>query len=176
MRDETTSNFRVAGWCAFLSAIVAAVGIVFLLLLYVGFFTGSEGLLRFGPLNDFCIIVQYLLALPIVVAFHRILSPQSPRIAILASLIASVGIVGVVIFQYLLIAGAMTFEEQVGYASASLLVIGVWILITSTVARRDGLLNINLGVAVVGALYLGYPFWAYRVGQRLWSAERSSAR
>src|SRR3990170_3920208 len=129
MRDEGSALFPAAGWSAYMGAVVSAFGIAFLVLLYVGFFTGAEGLLKFGPLNDICIIIQYVLALPIVVAFHSLLSPQSPRLSLFAMLVAQVGILGVVVFQSLLITGVMAFQEQVVYASTSMLIVGVWIVI-----------------------------------------------
>ena len=176
MRDEGSALLRAAGWSAFLGAVVSAFGIAFLVLLYVGFFTGAEGLLKFGPLNDICIIIQYLLALPIVVAFHRLLSPQSPRLSLFAMLVAQVGILGVVVFQSLLITGVMTFLEQVVYASTSMLIVGVWIAITGFLGRQLGRFNISLGPIILGALYVGYPLWAYRVGQRLLSETRTTVK
>ena len=174
MRDERSALFRAAAWGASLGAVVSAFGIVCLGLLYVGFLPHAEGLRRFGPLNDICIVVQYILALPIVVAFHRMLRPHSPRLRLIAMLIALVGIVGVVVFQSLLLTGVMPFLEQVAYASASLLMVGVWIVIIGFVGRRAGLLSISVATIILGALYIGYPLWAYRVGQRLRSEHRTS--
>jgi len=176
MPDVGSALFPAAGWSAYMGAVVSAFGIAFLVLLYVGFFTGAEGLLKFGPLNDICIIIQYVLALPIVVAFHRLLSPQSPRLSLFAMLVAQVGILGVVVFQSLLITGVMTFLEQVAYASTSMLIVGVWIAITGFLGRRLGLLNISVGPIILGALYVGYPLWAYRVGQRLLLENRTTVK
>jgi len=174
MRDEASTFFRVAGWSAYVSAVVSAFGIVFLLLLYVGFFGGKESLLIFGPLNDICNIVQYTLALPIAVAFHRLLRDRSPGLSLVAMLIAVVGIVGVVVSQFLLITDVMSISEQLAYASASLLIVGVWIVITGFLGRRSGRLQISVAVIILGALYIGYPLWAYRVGQQLLSGKRTT--
>ncbi len=174
MRDEAFTLFRAAGWSAYVSAVVSAFGIVFLVLLYVGFFAGAEGLLRFGPLNDICGLIQYALALPIAVAFHRILRAQSPGLRLVAMLIGVIGIVGFVVFQSLLITGVMPFSEQIAYASASGLTIGVWIVITGLLARRSGRLHISVAVIILGALCFGYPLWAYRVGQQLLSGNRTT--
>jgi len=54
----------VAGWCAYLSGIVAIFGIVFL----VAFFTVGGG---FGKLNDIAAIVQLTFMLPIALTLRR---------------------------------------------------------------------------------------------------------
>lgn len=167
--NNFNQRLRIAGWCACASAVVSGFGVVFLAALYVGFFTGNAELLGFGTLNDLCIIIQYLLALPVLVAFHRIISPQSPRASTVATLMGLVGILIVVGFQVLLIAGVMTFSDQVVFASAGLLVIGGWILIISyrlqvTTNLRNGLL-----LGILGFLYVGYPVWAFVIGRRLLS-------
>ena len=167
MRSKDATLFRVAGWSAYVSSIVSAIGIAFLLLLYAGFFANVEPLLVFGPLNDVMVIVQYILALPVVVSLHRILRPRSPGLSLLAMVAALVGTGGVVMFQLLLLAGTMSFSEQVGYVSTFLLVLGAWIVITSLLGRRSGLLRLSVPAIILGALYLGYPLWAYRVGQQL---------
>ena len=174
MRDEDSTLFRVAGWSAYVSAVVSAFGIVFLVLLYVGYFAGAEGLLRFGPLSDICGLIQYAFALPIVVAFYRILRPQAPGLSLVAMLIGVIGIVGFVMFQALLITGVMSFSEQIAYVSASGLIIGVWIVITGFLGRRSGRLHLSVPVIILGALNFLYPLWAYRVGQQLLSRNRTT--
>ncbi|GMR09766.1 MAG: hypothetical protein BMS9Abin28_0586 [Anaerolineae bacterium] len=174
MQSEGSTPFRAAGRSAYVSSAVSAFGIAFLVLLYVGIFASIEPLGVFGPLNDLFVLVQYTLALPVVVAFHRILRPQSPRLSLVAMLVAVVGIVGVVVFQLLLITGAMSFLEQVAYASASILLVGVWIVITGFLGRRSGKLQLSVAAIILGALYFGYPLWAYRVGRQLLAGDRAS--
>lgn len=166
MRNEDSTLVRAAGWSAYVSSAVSALGVAFLLLLYLGFLANLESLLVFGPLNDLLVIVQYLLALPVAVALYQILKAQSAGMSLVAVLAAFVGIVGVVVFTSLLIAGVMTFSEQVGYVSAFLLVVGVWIVITGLLGRR-GKLRLSIPAIILGALYVGFPLWAYRVGQQL---------
>lgn len=172
MRRDNSTLFRAAGRSAYVSSAVSAIGIVFLMLLYVGFFANVELLLVFGPLNDVLIIVQYLFALPVAVALHRILKHQSAGLSLVAMLVAFVGIGGAVVFQLLLITGVMTFSEQVVYASTFILVVGVWILITGFMGRRSGELRLSIPAIILGALYFGYPLWAYRVGQQFLAEDR----
>ena len=73
----------------------------------------------------------------------------------------------VVLFQSLLLLGAMPFRVQMPLASVSILVIGAWLLTTGVWARRAGTLRASTMLLILAALYFGYPFWAYRVAQQL---------
>lgn len=154
-------------WAAFTSATIAAIGIVCLVLLYVGLGLRLEVLRPFGPLNDICVVLQYVAALPIVVAFHRLLAPHAPIPTRLATLAAVVGIGGTAVLQYLLLAGRMAFVDQVGYVSVTVSLIGVWIVTTGMLGRRYGLIPLKLSLVWLAALYFGYPVWMYRVGRLL---------
>ncbi len=170
MKDHRASQlFLIAGWSAYASAVVGALGVVFLAALYVGLFTSNMGLQKFGILNDICIIIQYLLALSVVVALHRIVAVHSPRLSTAAMLMGICGIIVVVVFQVLLVVGLMTFRNQVAFASAGLLVIGGWILIIGYQLQATGKLRKVLLVAILGFLYFGYPVWAIAVGRLLLS-------
>ena len=167
MQSDGSTLFRAAGRSALVSSAVSAIGVVSLVLLYVGFIANVESLLIFGPINDALIIVQYALALPVAVAMHRILKPRSPKPSLVGMLVAFVGIGGVIVFQLLLLTGVMSFSEQIVYASTFLLVIGVWIVITGFVGRGSGGFGFSIPTIVLGASYLGYPLWIYRVGRYL---------
>ena len=158
---------RVAGWAALASSVVAAIGVVFILLLYAGMLTGATALLPFGPANDVCVIVQYLLALPVALALDRILRRHAPTASRLATCAAIVGIVGVTVFQSLLLAGALSFERQILPASLSVLLMGLWIVVAGGVGQRSGELPASRASIVAAALYFGYPVWAWRVGRLL---------
>lgn len=158
--------FRVAGHAA-ASSVVAAVGLVFFVLLYLGIFTGSNVLLSFGPANDVCVLAQYALALPAAVALHRILGHHAPRASLVALCLAVVGGFGVVVFQTLLLTSALSFEQQVLPASLSVLLMGVWILLTSRIGHRSGEMGGNTASGISAALYFGFPLWIWRVGRQL---------
>jgi hypothetical protein len=170
----------VAGWCAYLSGVVSIVGIVFLVIMYIGFFTNDLGLQRFGPLNDVCIIIQYLLALPVALALHQLLKSRAPNLSRTALLIGIAGMIGVMVLQGLLVAGVVTFEEQVGAVMVALLVVGAWLVITGYLGRSTGKLPRGLRMSILAAFYLGYPIWAFWLGRKLLSrrstfAERSAS-
>jgi hypothetical protein len=169
MQAENVRLFRAAGWSASISAVVSAFGVLFLVLLYIGFLPGLESLQVFGPINDVCVLIQYALAVPVVMALYRILRDRSPLLCLLASVIGIVGIVGVVVFQLFLLTGVMTFSEQVGYASTSILLIGVWIVIAGMIGRKSGVLPYSLPLLILAFFYFGFPIWAYRTGKQLLS-------
>lgn len=162
----SSGRFRLTSWAAKASAAVAGVGIVCLVLLYAGLGLEIRTLQRFGPLNDLCVVLQYALALPVVRAFHRMLAPHAPGRIRVATLAAVTGILGTGFLQSLLLTGRMTFAEQVPYVSITVLLIGVWIVITGTLGRRLGRFPFGMPSVWLAALYFGYPVWMYRVGQQ----------
>jgi hypothetical protein len=158
---------RIPTSAAYGSAIVAAIGVLFLVLMYADFLTPAKGLRVFGPLNDACVLVQYALALPIVVALHRLLTQHSPHLRVLALIFEVGGAAGTIVFQAVLLSGLLPFRQQVLYAAASLLVVGIWVLTTGVMGRRSGILQGSVPLLVLAAPCFGYPIWAYRLGQQL---------
>ena len=167
MHDRNTPLFGLAGWAAYGSAGVSALGVVCIVLLYVGLITSTKALLIFGPINDLCVAIQYLLALPVLVAVQRLTQPQSPRLTVFASTLGALGIAGIIVFQALFLAGLMSFATQLPFASASVLTIGAWILFAGAMGRRGNVIASGVTVDILAALYFGYPVWAYRMGQQL---------
>lgn len=159
----------LAGWCAIASGIVSVTGIVFLAVMYIGFFTDNLAFQRFGTLNDICIIIQYLLALPITLVLHQRLKAQAPILSRAAMWIGIAGMIAVAVLQWLLVSGVLTFEEQVGLVIVALLIVGVWLLITGYLGRSTGKLPSSLLLSVLALFYLGYPVWAFWVGRNLLS-------
>jgi hypothetical protein len=88
---------------------------------------------------------------------------------------AIVGIVGVILFQALLLLGLMSFRAQVTWASASVLLVGCWIVMTWASGRRRGVVPANAILTFAAALYFGYPLWIYSIGQRLRPAAPATA-
>jgi hypothetical protein len=173
MRDEPSGISRVAGWSAYGAAVVSALGILCLIVLYIGLFTGNAFLLGFGVYNDIAIIVQYLLALPIVAALHRMLRADAPRASAAAALLAVLGIIGVTVFQWLFLTGAISLGQSFLTTGPSvLLMIGSWIVITGVLGRRTGTLHNGMAVIILAAQYFAYPVWAFRVGRQLLSTHR----
>jgi hypothetical protein len=175
MPSNQSSPAVIAKRTALASAIVAAVGVVCLVLLYIGLLAPFRRLLIFGPLNDICVLVQYALALPTVLALHRVMRTDAPISSLCAVITAMVGIVGVVLFQALLLLGLMSFRAQVAWASASVLLVGGWIVMTWAIGRRRGVVPASAILTFAAAVYFGYPLWIYSVGHRLQPAAPGSA-
>ena len=180
MHSATTTP-TVTGWlrvvgAAMLASGVAAVPMVATLLaMYVGFALGPDArptALRLGAINDALAIVVYGLALPVVPAMHVLLRETGTTRSLLLAAIGAAGILVTMILQWLLVTGALTFEQQIIPVSIALLAVGAWMVGTGVLAQRTGLLPRGLRDGLLGALYVGYPAWAFGIGRRLLRAPR----
>ncbi len=161
---------RIVGWLAYSSGVVAAVGVVFIVGMYVLFFAGmmTTGE-RFGSINDAAVLIQYLLALPTPFTLHKLVQGRSPVLSRAAMMIGIVGMIAIIVLQYLFIAGVLTFEQQVGAVSVALLAVAVWLVVTGYLGRFTGKLPGSLLMSIIGASYVGFPIWAFWLGRRLLS-------
>jgi hypothetical protein len=175
-RVPSPAGSAEAGALAMLaSAAASAVGIVFITLMYAALAVGAQGPgLMFGWINDVAVLLQYLLAVPGVLAIGAALRTGSPRLTLAGTLLALAGIAVIVVSQALLVAGVLTFEQEIGPASLGLLVLGAWMVGAAVVGRRAGTAPAGPGTAIAAALYLGYPVWAYRTGRWMRSAVASN--
>jgi hypothetical protein len=167
---ETSRLFVVAGYAAIVSGVLALPMIAALVAMFVGFALGPDArqaALRFGTINDLLIIVVYALLLPVIPAMHVVVRETGSVRSLLLATVGTAGIVITIVLTWLLIIGAMPFEQQVGPVSVSLLAAGAWILGTSYLARNVGFLPHGLRNGVLGALYLGIPVWGIDLGRRL---------
>jgi hypothetical protein len=172
MRDKRPNQlFLIAGWCAYASGVVSLIGIVFLILMFIGFSTNNLRLQGFGTLNDICVVIQYLLALPITLTLHQSLKSHGLILSRAATLIGIAGIIAVMVLQWLLVSGVLTFEEQIGPVMIALLGVGIWLVITGYLGRLAGNMPRSLLMSVLAAFYLGYPIWAIWLGKRLLSGK-----
>jgi hypothetical protein len=154
------------------SAAAGAIGVVFIVLMYGAFAVGAQGPgLVFGWINDVAVLVQYALAVPGVLAISAALRTDAPRLARIGTPFALAGIAVIVVFQALLVAGALSFEQEIGPAGLGFLVVGVWMIAAAVAGRRTGDAPVGPWMSLAGALYLGYPLWAYRVGR--WMGTRA---
>jgi hypothetical protein len=152
---------RVAGWLAYASGVASVFGVVFFVAMLA-----VKG--PFGRLNDICVMIQYLLALPIPLVLHRFYRANARVYSKLAMLIGTVGMMAVVVLQFLLVAGVLSFSEQVGPVSfAMIVVVGAWLVITGYLGRSK--LRHSLLVSILAVPYFGYPVWAIWLGRQLWS-------
>lgn len=170
-RKHSIALVYFAGWCSIASGIVSFIGIVFLIAMFIGFSTNNTGLQRYGTLNDICIIIQYLLALPITLSLYQFQKAYALFLSRAAMLIGIAGMIAVAVLQWLLVSGVLTFEEQVGPVTVALLVVGVWLVITGYVGRLAGNMPHSLLVSVLAAFYVGYPIWAIWLGRLLLSSK-----
>jgi len=160
---------HAAGGFAMVSAIVSAIGVVFLIGMFIMLATPNKELgLTFGLMNDICVAIQYLLTIPVALALYRILSPYRPTLISAATVIGIVMMVAVIVLQLLLIFDMMAFEKQVIWVSlAMILGVGSWLVITGLVARSTGRLPGSILMSAIAVPYVGYPAWAFWLGKRL---------
>ena len=152
---------RSAAWFAYASGVVSVVQLALLGLFYA---RGAP----FGTLNDAAFVVQVLLALPLVFAFHRLLQRGGHTVRTIALLLGVFGILAIAVLQVLLIARVLTFAQQVVPVTTALFVVfGGWLLLTGYLARSLKVLPNSMLVSVIGWTYFGYPIWAFWLGNQL---------
>jgi hypothetical protein len=159
-----------AGRIAFVSGIVAAIGVVFLILFYVLFFATPLAALgqALGWLNDLCIAIQYLLTIPLALSLRRILRQYAPRLVNVATIVGIASMLIVAALQLALVLGVVTFAQQVLWVSLAMIVgVGIWLVITGVVARSTERFPNSLRMSLVAVPYLGYPIWAFWLSRYL---------
>jgi hypothetical protein len=177
--EASATILRLGGRVAYATAFIAPIGLAFLVAMYVAFALGamSQGLV-FGWVNDTLAIVTGLLMLPIVVAVHILLRKGAPRASRLALIVGIGANVAIVILQSLLVAGVLTFEQEIGPVLIAFLALVVWFVTTGLMGRSTGVFPHGLRMSVLAATYVGYPFWAVWLGRHLvrGAGESDSAR
>lgn len=160
---------RTAAILAIISSIVSAIGVVFLIGMFVLFATPNRGLgMMLGRLNDICIAIQYSLTIPIALALDRMLRPYHPTLIRLATVVGIASMIIVILLQLVLITGVLPFEQQVGWVTLAMIGgVGSWLLVTGFVARATGRLPRSVLMSALAVPYLGYPVWAFWLGRRL---------
>ena len=159
---------RVACRALQVAAVVSAAGIVFLVGMFVAFaLEAPSTAMALGWVNDLLVIVQYALLLPTVVVLHRAFRARWPRASLVASSLGVLGIAGAVALQSLLVAGVLTFEQEIGPVSVSYIPLGIWFVATGSFAARSGIDRRGTAYGLLGASYLGFPIWAARLAGRL---------
>lgn len=164
---------RFGGVAAYVSGVVAAVGVVFLIAMFVSFVVGSDLTGTLGRVNDVLIAVQYSLALPAAVGLHALLRPRNRRLSRLVLLIGIIGMLAIVVLQLLLVFGVVAFDRQVVFVVLALLVVGAWLVLTGILARP--ILPHSQRMSLLAVPYLGYPIWAFWLGTQLLSQPGSGS-
>lgn len=164
---------RQLGWLAFATGIIAAIGLAFLIAMYVLFATdptsavSTSPALAFGWINDTLGIVGAVLMLPLAWALHVLLRPHAPVLSAVAMTIGLGAMLAIEVLQSFLVAGTLTFEAEVGPVSIAFLALGVWLVLTGYLGQRSGVLPKGLRMGLLGATYIGYPIWAFWLGRHL---------
>ena len=160
---------HTAGRFAIASGIIASIGVVFLIAMFVFFATPLKSLgATFGMVNDICIAIQYLLAIPIALALRQILLPYNPTLIRVATVEGIVMMLVVVGLQLALVFGLLPFEKQVVWVTLAMLVgIGAWLVITGLVARSSGRFPNSLLMSSLAVPYVGFPLWAFWLARHL---------
>jgi hypothetical protein len=166
---RSVSTIHFTGGIAILSGIISAIGIVFLIAMFALFTTPRQDLaLTVGMINDICVALQYLLAIPIALALYRILVVYNPTLIRAATIVGIGAMLLTFGLQLLLIFKVLAFEQQVIWVSlAMLLGVGSWLVITGLVARSTDKLPSSLLMSILAVPYFGYPVWAFWLGQLL---------
>ena len=164
------ASMRVASWFAYGGAVISIIGIALLVL----FFAFGE---PYGHLNDVAVVVQYLLALPLVLALHRVLRLREPALSTVALVLGVAAVAAIALLQIMVIAPVLKFSQQVGPITFSLFVLfGGWLLITGYLSRSHKLMPHSVLMSVIGWTYFGYPAWAFWLGRRLALLNEASER
>jgi hypothetical protein len=156
----TGQLLRVAPAFAYASSVASVFGIIFLFAFFI---------LRAptGRLNDIAVIVQFLLMLPLAVALYQILKHVNSILSLIALLFGLIGMVAVIVLQFLLVVGVLPFADQIVPVLIAFLIVLVWFVINGYLARFTDSLPDSMAFHVLAWLYIGYPFWAISVGRRL---------
>jgi len=159
---------RAGGWAAYANGVVSAVGLVFLVAMFVSFAVGgtSNGLV-FGWINDVSGVVAALLMLPLVVAVHVLLRPHAPILTRLTTVIGLGANLAIMVLQSLLVLGALTFQEEVGLVLIAFLVLVVWLVMIGHLGSSSGVLPHGVRMGLLAVTYFGYPIWAFWLGRHL---------
>ena len=160
---------RAAGGFAIVSGIISAVGVVFLITMFVLFATSRQAQGEtIGLLNDICVALQYLLTIPIALALYRLLSPHNPSLIRIGTIIGIASMLVVIALQLALIFGVLTFQQQAVWVSLAMVGgVGAWLVITGLVARSTGVYPKSVLMSAIAVPYFGYPAWAFWVGRHL---------
>lgn len=154
---------RTAGGFAIISGIVSAVGVVFLITMFILFATSHQAQGEtIGLLNDICVALQYMMAIPIALALYRILSLINPSLLRIGTIVGIASMLLVIMLQLALVFGILTFQQQDVWASLAMVVaIGTWLIITGITAQSASVFPHSMLMSVIALPYFGYPVWAF---------------
>ena len=118
---------RHADTFAYLAGVAWVLGMVALGIFFAGVGT-------FGPINDAISIFQFLFLVPVALALHRMLGPQSPALSLGAAIVGIAAMLIVAVLQLLLVWGVVRFEQTIQWILVLGGIVGIWWLVTPTLS------------------------------------------
>jgi hypothetical protein len=154
-----TRLVRYPGWAAFFSGIASIVSLVSLILFFSLETSASSAQTPhlWGPISDIAPIFQMLFLLIVAVTFYFSQRALAPRVSLISCLIGAVGMVSVVLLQFLLRLNILPFEQEVTPVVFATALVGVWLVMINILGLRQGSLSSRLawlGIAVGVAFVL----------------------
>jgi hypothetical protein len=165
--NTRTPLLRVAGWSAYASGVVAISGLVPI----VTYFAFGVNIPRF---NDTAAIVQYLFALPTMLALCRLMQERGPVLSMVAMWlgIVGIGIGAFAVVQILWLFGSIGVTSYYVLLGSLFLMIGAWLVLTGQYLRRSiAEMPYGLLISILAATYVAYPIWATWLGHLLLSGK-----
>ncbi|NYJ08938.1 hypothetical protein [Petropleomorpha daqingensis] len=167
------SRARAAALLSGATGVAANVLLVLLFALAEPFSGASNAASWLGPADDWLMVPQFAALIPVALALGRRL--PATRWARALSAAGAVAMAVIVLAQLALVLGLLAFEVQVGVVVGAIVVLYLWLLGTSLVGHRTGLLprpatragvllgtSLPVGAALVaaGLLVPGPARWA----------------
>ncbi|HEY7339478.1 MAG TPA: hypothetical protein VH591_01235 [Ktedonobacterales bacterium] len=148
---EARRNLRYAGWAAYISAGLAIIGAIALLLFYGleaprSIATGSDSEQFFGPLSDYAGLLQFLAMLPLAAALHQLASARNQRLSRVAEMLGIAGLLTAALAQLLLVAHVISFEVNLPIVLVGMILIGVWLVMANHLGRASDALSWRLSL------------------------------
>lgn len=151
-----------------IAAATAAVAIGFLAAMFAAFAAGARELgMTLGWINDALVLVSYALAAPIAIAVARLLRDAGRITGTMLLALGLAAVAGITALQWFLVVGVLTFEEEIGPVSIAFAAFGAWTVATGWLGARSGTMPKGGRMGLLGASYVGFPFWAIHVGRSL---------
>lgn len=132
-----SSNMPLVGWTAIAGGIISLIGFVSLVIFFV---VGEP----FGTLNDLLAIPVAFLMLPLVFALYRLNATTHPAVSLIAAIAGMVGFIATAAGSVLLVSGRITFAQSLYTGIGGFGLIGLWVLLNSTVGLKTNHLPTDL--------------------------------
>jgi len=153
---KTNQLFRLAGWSAYLNAILNIISFVSLFIFF------SIGGLS-GLINDITSIFFSLSLIPLVLAFHALHRSFFPSMSWWVASIGVIAMLAAAILQALLVFGILQFEQEVRPVLVANAVIGIWLILSGVMTLIGRTLPRGLAwlsiIAGIGLILIIVGFW-----------------